>query len=242
MSVTETSVSTAGGKAYDRIRAAILSGDFGAGRRLKEDELTGFCKVSRTPVREALRRLALEGLVQFTPNAGAQVSTVSAGDLEEIYALRAMIESHAAERAAVLISEPAIARLSVLAARMEQSVSLKDDEFSAEFTSANADFHRIILQAAKSPRLSAMAAMVIEVPLARRTLAGYSEQDLARSLGHHRELIDALAVHDGPWAASVMRSHIHAAFRVLSGSSAELPGRKLDCDPATSTMRVKASA
>ena len=221
MSMKETPVSTAGGKAYDRIRSAILSCDFEPGRRLKEDELTAFCEVSRTPVREALRRLALEGLVKFTPNAGAQVSTVSVGELEEIYTLRAMVESHAAERAAVSISASAVARLAELATRMEQSLGLEDDQFSAEFTSANSEFHRIILEAAESPRLSAMAALVIEVPLARRTLAGYSDQDLARSMGHHRELIDALAIHDGAWAASVMRSHIHAAFRVLSGSSGE---------------------
>ena len=218
MALKQTPVSTAGGKAYDRIRGAILSGDFGPGRRLKEDELTGFCQVSRTPVREALRRLALEGLVMVTPNAGAQVSSVSHGELEEIYALRAMIESHAAERAAVSIGAAALAQLDELATRMEQSLDLEEQAFSAEFTSTNSEFHRIILDAAVSPRLSAMAALVIEVPLARRTLARYSDQDLARSMGHHRELIDALATHDGPWAASVMKSHIHAAFRALAGS------------------------
>ena len=242
MSRKEAVVSTAGGKAYDRVRAAILSGDFAPGRRLKEDELTGFCGVSRTPVREALRRLALEGLVKVTPNAGAQVSTVSTSELEEIYALRAMIESHAAERAAVSIGASAITRLSALAAHMEQSLGLEDDQFSAEFTSANAEFHQIILEAADSPRLSAMAALVIEVPLARRTIARYSEQDLARSMGHHRELIDALAIHDGAWAASVMKSHIYAAFRVLAGSSADVSGRSLDRSPPAAAAREKASA
>ncbi len=220
MFLKESSVSTAGGKAYDRIRGAILSGDFGPGRRLKEDELTGFCQVSRTPVREALRRLALEGLVMVTPNAGAQVSKVSNSELEEIYALRAMIEGHAAERAAVSIGAPEIARLDELAKRMEHSLGHDEDQFTAEFTAANSEFHRIILEAAASPRLSAMAALVIEVPLARRTLARYSDQDLARSMGHHRELIDAFATRDGPWAASVMKSHIHAAFRALTGSPA----------------------
>ena len=217
MALKQTPVSTAGGKAYDRIRAAILSGDFGPGRRLKEDELTGFCQVSRTPVREALRRLALEGLVMVTPNAGAQVSTVSNSELGEIYALRAMIEGHAAERAAATIGAPEIARLDELATRMEQSLGLDQDRFAAVFTGANSDFHRIILETAASPRLSAMAALVIEMPLAQRTLARYSDQDIVRSMGHHRELIDAFATRDGPWAASVMKSHIHAAFRKIKG-------------------------
>ena len=77
MTVRDAPVSTAGGKAYDLIRSAILSGEFSPGRRLKEEELTTLCEVSRTPVREALRRLALEGLVVVTPNAGAQVSDTS---------------------------------------------------------------------------------------------------------------------------------------------------------------------
>ncbi len=86
-----------------------------------------------------------------------------------------------------------------------------------------------------------MAALVIEVPLARRTLARYSDQDLARSMAHHRELIDALAIHDSAWAASVMRSHIHAAFHVLSSSPAQPAARQLDGSPPAVAMSVEAS-
>jgi DNA-binding GntR family transcriptional regulator len=216
MSAKRTPVSTAGGKAYELIRTAILQGDFLPGRRLKEDELTTLCEVSRTPVREALRRLALEGLVIVTPNAGAQVSSISSQELDEVYALRAMIESHAARRAAELIDTSSLARLRVLAAQMERAAADAGANLSVEFTPANAEFHRIILEAAMSPRLSAMAALVIEVPLTVRTLARYSRKDLARSMGHHRELIDALEARDGEWAASVMKSHILAAYQTLA--------------------------
>ena len=216
MSVKDAPVSTAGGKAYDFIRSSILSGDFSPGRRLKEEELTTLCEVSRTPVREALRRLALEGLVIVTPNAGAQVSAVPTSELAEIYALRAMIEGHAAERAADLIDRPALIRLRELATQMEQSVARQEQGFSADFTAANSEFHRIILDAAMSPRLSAMSAFVIELPLTRRTLQHYSRQDLDRSMGHHRELIDSLEAQDGAWAASVMKSHILAAYQALA--------------------------
>lgn len=213
-------VSTAGGKAYDLIRSAILSGDFSPGRRLKEEELTTLCEVSRTPVREALRRLAVEGLVVVTPNAGAQVSAISPEELAEIYALRAMIESHAAERAASRVTDRDLGRLRELVAQMEYALSLDARGFSREFTLANSEFHRIILEAAMSPRLSAMSAFVIELPLTRRTLDRYSPHDLTRSMGHHRELIDALRARDGAWAASVMKSHIHAAYQALAGAAA----------------------
>lgn len=216
MTTNGAHVSTAGGKAYARIRGSILSGEFSPGARLKEEELTTLCEVSRTPVREALRRLALEGLVVVTPNAGAQVSAVSAAELAEIYALRAMIEAHAAERAAGLIGAHALQRLSELAGQMERSLTFDGAEFDKEFLAANAEFHRIILDAALSSRLSAMAALVTELPLSQRTLAQYSPQDLTRSMSHHRELIDALQARDGAWAAAVMKSHIHAAYQALA--------------------------
>ncbi len=66
-------MSTAGGRAYEIIRRSVLDGRFPPGARLKEEELTAMCGVSRTPVREALRRLAVEGLVVVTPHQGAQV-------------------------------------------------------------------------------------------------------------------------------------------------------------------------
>ncbi len=215
MTVKDTPVSTAGGKAYDLIRSAILSGEFSPGHRLKEEELTTLCEVSRTPVREALRRLGLEGLVVVTPNAGAQVSDTSPGELAEIYALRAMIEGHAAERAASLIDAAALAKLRELATQMEGLLGLVAQEFSREFAAANSEFHRIILDSALSARLSAMSALVVELPLTRRTLELYSRNDLVRSMGHHRELVDAFEARDGAWAASVMRSHIHAAYQAL---------------------------
>ena len=126
-----------------------------------------------------------------------------------------MIEGHAAERAATRIDAGALARLRELASEMEGSLGPVTEAFSREFAAVNAQFHRIILDAAMSPRLSAMAALVVELPLTRRTLALYSRDDLIRSMGHHRELVDALEARDAAWAASVMKSHIHAAHQAL---------------------------
>jgi DNA-binding GntR family transcriptional regulator len=202
----------------------ILEGRFAPGERLKEEELTELCGVSRTPVREGLRRLAIEGLVVVTPHQGAQVAAVGEGELEEVYALRAMIEGHAAGRAALLITLDDIARLKALAAEMEAAVhvalaapagSAAAADLNARFTPANSEFHRIILDAAMSPRLAAMAALVVEIPLILRTLARYSDQELLRSLQHHRELISAFEARDEDWARSVMRSHVHAASHAV---------------------------
>ena len=212
-------MSTVSALAYKVIRALILEGRFTPGERLKEEELTDLCGVSRTPVREALRRLALEGLVVLTPHQGAQVAEINEIELQEIYALRAMVESHAAGRAAKRISLTCIARLKVLATQMEEAVALavrrRQTKLYDRYTAANSEFHRIIMDAADSPRLSAMATLVVEVPLILRTLARYSESELSRSLHHHRELIEAFEARDEDWASSVMRCHIRAAAQAV---------------------------
>jgi DNA-binding GntR family transcriptional regulator len=212
-------LSTAGGRAYEIIREAILSGRFLPGHRLKEEELTTLCQVSRTPVREALRRLGVEGLVVVTPNAGAQVNILAPTELEEIYALRAMLEGYAAERAARNLTPEAIERLKSLASEMERVVLTDQENINRDFTPANSEFHKIILDCAMSSRLSSMASLVIEVPLTLRTLSRYSNEDRLRSMRHHRELIEAFEAHDGIWASSVMKSHVHAAFQALIRSS-----------------------
>ena len=214
-------MSTASARAYELIRSLILEGRFAPGERLKEEELTDLCGVSRTPVREGLRRLAIEGLVVVTPHQGAQVAAIGDGELAEIYALRAMIEGHAAGRAALLIKDEDIAKLKVLASEMEAAVRAANSqaegagELNARFTPANSEFHRIILDAAMSPRLAAMAALVVEIPLILRTLARYSDAELLRSLQHHRELIAAFEARDEDWARSVMRSHVLAASHAV---------------------------
>ena len=86
-------------KAYDAVRSGIIAGRYLAGARLTEQEIATTVGVSRTPVREALRRLDAEGLVEFTPNLGAIVTVWSEADSDEVFDLRAMLESYSARRA-----------------------------------------------------------------------------------------------------------------------------------------------
>lgn len=206
---------TAGHRAYETIRRLILEGRFTPGQWLKEEELTIVCGASRTPVREAIRRLAAEGMVVKVPRLGAQVATIEQSDLEEIYALRGMVESHAAARAATRISAEQIARLKALAAIMEGAATAGPEAIRTLYTPSNAEFHRIILQAANSPRLVTMAALVVELPLTLRTLVSYSQDDRQRSLRHHNELIAAFEAGSPAWAAAAMQSHIQAALHAL---------------------------
>ncbi|MGE6697161.1 GntR family transcriptional regulator [Hyphomonas sp. NPDC076900] len=201
-------------QAYEIIREEIISGRFPPGHRLIESDLTALCNVSRTPVREALRRLVNEGLAEFSPNYGAQVADPGDEDLEALYELRTLIEGYGAARAATRISEAEIAELEALAGQMEALVR-KGADHTPEAAGANSRFHRIILEAARSARLLSVAGLVVETPLVLRTLARYSADERERSMRHHRELIAAFRARDGRWAEAVMTGHIKAAFAAI---------------------------
>ena len=208
-------MSKASAAAFETIKAEIIRGRFLPGQRLKEDELTALCAVSRTPVREALRRLANEGFVTLIPNQGALVALMGASELADLYELRALVESYGAARAAVRISPAELVELKSLAGQIEDCARSPGALPVEDLATANTAFHRIILKAAASARLEAVAQIVIEAPLALRTLIRYSPDELARSIIHHRELIAAFEARDPEWARAVMLSHIKAANHVL---------------------------
>ena len=210
------------GRTYEDIRSAILRGRYPTGARLPEEELAQTFGVSRTPVREALRSLHAEGLVEFIPNRGAHVATWTNDDLQEIYDLRALLEGRGAELAAEKVTDETIAHLRGLAEAMEALV--RPDGPSAashepphdRISELNNEFHQTILQAAGSRHLVSLVSNVVHVSLVRRTFHRYDPAALARSFAHHRELISAFEARDPLWAGSVMRAHVYAARAVLA--------------------------
>jgi DNA-binding GntR family transcriptional regulator len=207
-------------KAYEAIRNAITAGDFGTGKHLRARELADLLGISRTPVREALRRLHAEGLVEFFENRGAFVTGWSTQDAEEVFDLRAVLESHAAAVAAEKLGAAHIEKLAAWTDTMEAHASGSERDI-AVVTYANRDFHNLIVAATASRRLSAVIASVVEMALVSRTFSFYSPTDFARSIAHHRELIEAFKARDRVWAAAVMNSHIRAAYHVFTASLVE---------------------
>lgn len=198
-------------KAYHAIRKAVLDGDFSSGERLKESALADSIGVSRTPVREALRRLSAEGLIDFSSSQRAAVAQWTDDNIGELFRLRSMLESYAAFLAATNISKEQIDQLKSLQAKMELSLSDGNRIQFKKTSLLNNQFHKIILDASASRRLVSLMSGLIEMAVILRTYHRYSKVDLERSFGHHRELIAAFEAHDGEWARSVMTSHILAA-------------------------------
>jgi DNA-binding GntR family transcriptional regulator len=216
----------AGDLAYSTLRSGILDGRYPPGERLGEIEVAAEIGLSRTPVREALRRLGSEGLVDVLPNRGARVRTWTVDDLEQTYELRAVLEGLGARRAAGRISAEQLAELDRLADEMvgcDPSLGRRPAGDFDDLAARNARFHAVIVEASGSDRLAATLAGLIQLPLVMRTYRRYTPAALARSHAHHRELVDALAARDGVWAESVMRSHVLAARTVLLHSHRDQP-------------------
>jgi DNA-binding GntR family transcriptional regulator len=214
-------VTQAADRAYSALRVGILDGRYGFGARLGEIEIADELGLSRTPVREALRRLGSEGLVEVLPNRGARVRTWTAQDLEETYELRAVLEGLAARRAASRTDEELLDQLDALAARMttvDPSLGHRPPGQFDELAALNGRFHLLITTAAGSTQLATTLGSLVQLPLVMQTYRRYTPAALARSHAHHREIVDALRAGDGGWAESVMRSHVLAARAVLMSS------------------------
>jgi DNA-binding GntR family transcriptional regulator len=204
-------MTTSAERAYGAIKAMILSGAQKGGARLPEDALAAELGISRTPVRDALRRLQSEGLITITPNSGARVASWSAEELDEIAHMRVLLEGYAVELAARKITPAELDRLAAIADEMESAFTADGSPDIDLISRRNADFHREIAQAAKNPRLYASLEPLWNLSLMVRRFALFGEERLARSASHHREILEALRSGDPDWAGAIMRTHIRAA-------------------------------
>ncbi|NNM00508.1 MAG: GntR family transcriptional regulator [Gammaproteobacteria bacterium] len=209
-------MSKASDQAYEAIRADIIAGRVEPGAHLPEEHIAQVTGVSRTPVREALRRLNAEHLVTFVPNRGAYVANWSADAVDDIFQLRAVLEGYAAARAAERISDELIERLVECATTIDTATATGGRPDIEAILAANHEFHRVIITATGSERLDRLLASLVELPMILRTLERYSVKDLERSNRHHWELISAFRAHDAQWARSVMTAHLHAAHRIYA--------------------------
>jgi DNA-binding GntR family transcriptional regulator len=201
--------------AYRIIREGIISGVYPPGAHLTAQGLAEASGISRTPVREAMRRLHSEGLISFIPNRGAYVTSFDERDIGKIYDLRVVLEGYAAETAASEASAAQVESLKALASAMAAFSDPLSPSDVERLANLNNEFHKLIVIAAANPRLEAALASIVEAPLVLRTFRRYTPNELRRSLGQHLELVEAVCAHDGQWARSVMTSHILAGRNAL---------------------------
>ena len=225
---------TASERAYAELRRRILDGRLPAGRRLKETTLAAELGFSRTPVRDALSRLSVEGLLDFRANVGSTVAVWSEMQIDQMFRIRAMLEPYAAEIAAAFIRDEEVEELQELCAAMETAARRVRQKDLASLAAANARFHRVIRDAARSDHLTKLVTLAVDAPLSLRIFGRYTDEELARSMRHHREIADALAHRDPQWAASAMRTHILSGIAAARGAQVQAaPADKPPTDTPT---------
>ena len=197
--------------AYNSIRHSILNGVYPAGMRLKEAKLSIVLEVSRTPIREALRRLMSEGLVEFETNHGARVTSFSEKDLEESTELRSILESFAAKIAARKIKDETLAELVATQQAMEDAFGDGHAPDHDGVSEANNRFHALILEAAENSSLVSALKPLVQPIVILGKFTAFNEARVRQSFIHHREIIRALKARNPEWAESAMRTHFLAA-------------------------------
>ncbi len=192
-------------QAYRRIRAKFLSGELVAGMTLSENQLAKELGMSRTPVREAIRQMEIEGLLDYAPRFGAIVRTPDARELGEMYEVREALESFAAEAAAQAIRPESLARLGQLRDAMRQisrqfeqtgAASLEGDLLQ-RFLELDLEFHQVIVDAAGNRYLSKIIKDTrLLVRVFTSTFWRYDREKLAEANEFHTRLLDALRDQD----------------------------------------------
>ena len=201
-------------KAYRMLRDRIVNGELVTGDRLKERELCEELDVSRTPVREALRRLQAEGLVEIEPRRGGVVAGIRADEVDEIYSLGILLESYAARLAAERATTDDLAALDALLADMQAALAETPPD-RAQYLQLDSRFHRRILDITRNRRLDTIVGQVVGVPILVQAFTHYTADHLQQSLQQHGNIVAALRAADPDWAEAAMRAHIHSAREVM---------------------------
>lgn len=198
-------------RAYERLKQAILADEFEAGAPLREERLATELGVSRTPVREALRRLGAEGLVVMDSNRGGRVPQWSEQDIEEIYAMRIYLEPYAARVAALTFTPEQGDRLEELIDQADTTARLSIPSAEMEYAQRTLEFHRAVISASGDRHLQNVYSSIVNLPILYRSRHRYSHDRLGQGLDEHRLLVRALRERDPEWAEAIMKQHILAA-------------------------------
>jgi len=193
------------------LRQRIMARELEPGAWIDELKLCAELGISRTPLREALKVLAVEGLVTMKVRRGAYVTEMSERDVREAYALLALLESDAAERVAAQASDAELAELQALHDELEAQVRRRD-----AFFAANERFHLRLLEIEANRWRQHMVTDLRRLMKLNRHHSLFKEGRLADSLAEHHAIMAALARRDGATAARLMRGHFENGLKAAA--------------------------
>lgn len=204
----------------------IVSGRVEAGAVLRQEQLSERFGVSRTPIREALRRLAAQGLVSFTPNRGVRVRTLSRDELHEAFLVRAELEGLATELAVPRMTTELLAALDAAEQRFSEltltlreaaRTGVEDNALAVEWMRANYAFHDVVYAAAETPYLERLAKSARRTFVGQITWVPQAALDglYARNDREHRAIREAIAAGSAGGAGTLAREHVLHSWELL---------------------------
>lgn len=204
--------------ATERLREAILSGDFLPGDKLHQDRLAEMLGTSRTPLRAALTTLAQTGLVSYTSNRGFHVREFSLAEVEGAFTVRAEMEALACRLAAANITDEGRRCFDALVAEGDRLLSpgVLLPEHLPDYRRMNVNFHTLVMKLAGNAWIHSFVAQLHNVPAASdRVIMWRDFKVIARSHDDHHRIARALSQGQGERAAAIMREHITFAMEHL---------------------------
>jgi len=205
-------------KVFKYIKSQIISGAYGPGETLLESKLADELGVSRTPIREAIRLLEMEGLVETTTKKGASVLGISQQDVEDIYAIRQLVEGLAARWAAERLSAADLKELQKTYELMEFYAQKHEVEEIAELDNK---FHQMIYEAGGSKILYLTLRNLHQYVQIARLKSLSMQNRLPLTLSEHRAILEAFEAKDADAAEKAMTEHVRQAYQNIHRQQGE---------------------
>ena len=190
---------------FNTLRQAIITGEFAPGERLMEIALANRLGVSRTPVREAIRKLELEGLVVMIPRKGAEVAKITEKDLRDVLEVRSSLEELAAELATERMNDEIKAKLEKALQNFKEAI---ESENNAAIADRDVEFHDVIFEATGNARLIQIISNLREQIYRYRLEYVKDTEYHVTLLKEHQELVKAMSEGKKEEARKIMKKHI----------------------------------
>jgi DNA-binding GntR family transcriptional regulator len=198
--------------AYEKIRNMILTGELPPETALTENSIVDRIEIGKTPVREAMRRLVLEGLLDVTPRLGYMVKAVTREDVDNLFTLRVILETAAAELAVDRLDDASVDRLVALS---DAGYDPDDLPSLIAYTNINAEFHDIIAKGSGNRRLVDLINQLMAESRRFVHLAVMSEENGRAVRQQHMDIADAFRRRDRVAVAEAMRVHVEDGRQVV---------------------------
>ena len=189
----------------NNLRELIMSGELQEGDKIKEDELCSSMGISKTPLREALRVLSVEGLIQLVPNRGSFVSTPTFEEIREMFDVMSVLEGICARAAAEKMSAKDLATLEKLHTKLEKNFKRRAQR---EYIRINNQFHAFVQELAGNRTLNQIVNGLRQKILLYRYQSLNLPERFEQSIQEHRDLIEAFRKKDSKKAETLMRRHL----------------------------------